>query len=274
MILILAAAIAATPPQAAASAQQQIAAPQSLLDEAAHALKVNRLEEARLMLQQAASSGQSGPRLDRLLAELAFDDGNYADAEARYTKLLKANPGDGEAAERGGIAALQLGHLNVARWFVEIAIRSPGATWRAWNAKGVVCDFDGDWAGADRAFKEALQRSPDEPEILNNEGWSHVLRGEWSHALPLLERAAALDPKSQRTANNLELAREALAENLPKRKAGESDTDFAARLNDAGVVAESQGHRARAIAAFSQALAASDSWYARAANNLSEVREQ
>jgi hypothetical protein len=37
------------------------------------------------------------------------------------------------------------------------------------------------------------------------------------------------------------------------------------------MVAEQQGDKARAIAAFSQAIAVNDTWFARAANNLKEA---
>ena len=93
-------------------------------------------------------------------------------------------------------------------------------------------------------------------------------------AVTPLEQASILDPKSARIQNNLELARAAIADHLPERRAGETDADFAARLNDAGVAAEERGDRARAIAAFSQALSVKDSWYARAANNLQEAQTQ
>ena len=46
------------------------------------------------------------------------------------------------------------------------------------------------------------------------------------------------------------------------------DQDWATRLNDAGVAAQIMGNRARAVAAFSQALEARGNWYDRAANNL------
>jgi tetratricopeptide (TPR) repeat protein len=98
-----------------------------------------------------------------------------------------------------------------------------------------------------------------------------MLRGQWQEALPLLERAGALEPKSHRIADNVELARAAIAEDLPRRRAGESDTDWSARLNDAGVIAAAGGQRQRAIAAFAQALEASSQWYQRAANNLAVV---
>jgi hypothetical protein len=82
-----------------------------------------------------------------------------------------------------------------------------------------------------------------------------------------------MDPGSRRIADNLELAKEALAGELPTRRPGEADGDWARRLNDAGVAAAILGDRERAKAAFSQALEASDSWYARAANNLEAIKQ-
>jgi tetratricopeptide (TPR) repeat protein len=111
-------------------------------------------------------------------------------------------------------------------------------------------------------------------EIVNNRGWSMLLRGRWVEALTFFEQAAALDRSSARIANNLELARAALAADLPKRLRDESDAKWAARLNDAGVAAQILGDRSRAVAAFSQALQASGRWYSRAANNLEGASAQ
>ena len=52
------------------------------------------------------------------------------------------------------------------------------------------------------------------------------------------------------------------------REPGESDSAWAARLNDAGVVSALIGDKRRATAAFTQALDVSGTWYSRAANNL------
>ena len=98
-----------------------------------------------------------------------------------------------------------------------------------------------------------------------------MLRGQWSEALAAFERAAALDPRLPRLANNLELARAALTSDLPGRRLNESDEDYAARLNDVGVVAAAARQGKRAEAAFSQAIELRSRWYARAADNLAAL---
>lgn len=242
------------------------------LVEAAHAIDAGRLDQARTMIARAVAAGEKGPPVERMLADLAFESGNLDEAFARYEVLLAQNPKDLLLAERTGIAALKLGHTARAAELLERSTASPATSWRGWNARGVIADLSHDWAAADAAYAEARKRSPDRAEISNNMGWSKLLRGDWPDALPLLMRAAQLDPKSRRIADNLELARTAVAEGLPRRRPRESDRDWAARLNDAGVMARLSGDKARAIAAFTQAIEARDVWYARAANNLGQAQ--
>lgn len=245
-----------------------VVSPAQPLTEAAHAIDTGRLDQARAMIASAVASGSKGAPVDRLLADLAFSSGHLDEAHARYQALYAQNPKNLLLAERAGIAALKVGNIGRAKELLELSTASPATSWRGWNARGVLADLSHDWAAADAAYVQARKRSPDQAEISNNMGWSKLLRGDWPDALPLLLRAAQLDPKSNRIAANLELARAAVAEGLPRRLPGESDKDWAARLNDAGVMARISGDNARAIAAFTQAIEARDLWYARAANNL------
>ena len=251
-----------------------LAAPQPQLLEASRALEAGRLDQAKAMIAQAVALKAPAAAVDRLLAELAFRDGRNAEALQRYLALLTTSPANGLYAERAAIAALKLGDVARAAELARRATASPAASWRAWNAQGVVADFQGDWAAADTSYRRASALAPDRAEILNNRGWSLMLRGAWHLALPLLQRAAALDPQAARTRHNLELVQVALAEDLPQRRPGESDQDYAARLNDAGVIAQIQGASARAVAAFSRAIETRGLWYRRAARNLALAQQQ
>lgn len=256
-LLLLAAAVAA-----AASP------PLAPLSEAAHAIAVGRLDQARIMISDAVMAGAKGDAVDRLLADLAFESGDFQSALVRYSALLGTHSGDLGLAERAGIASIRTGDVARAAILLERATTSPSASWRAWNARGVAADLRGEWDIADLAYSKALALKPNQPEIVNNLGWSLLVRGRWMDAMEQLERAAALDPKSRRAANNLDLARTAASRDLPQRRPGESDIDWAARLNDAGVMARVRGDQKRAIAAFAQAIEARSQWYERAANNL------
>ena len=251
-----------------ALAPAAIAAALPDLAEAKHAIQAGRLEQARAMVASAIGAGMKGDPVDRLLADLAFARGENANALARYTALLFAHPNEPKLLEPAAIAALRLGDTAKAEAFAARATRVPGVSWRAWNTRGAVADLRGDFAAADDFYQQALGLAPDRAEVLNNLGWSRILRGDWQGAVEPLERAAKLMPGSSRAANNLELARAAIDADLPARRSGETDEDWAARLNDAGMAAELRGDRARAVAAFARAIEARGSWYERAVNNL------
>ena len=258
MIALLAAALLAVDPTGG-------------LGHAVQALQAGRLDQARIMLDAAVKSGAEGEEVDRLLAELAFRSADWTAALDRYQRLAAAHPSEPLAFERAGIAAFHVGDLRRATAALNTATALPGASWRAWNARGAIADLRRDWDDADLAYDRALALEPDSAEVLNNRGWSLLLRGQWQEALQLLERAASLDSKSPRIADNLELARAAAAEDLPRRRGGEDNAEWAARLNDAGVMAAAGGDNQRAIAAFAQAIQASAQWFERAANNLAIV---
>ncbi|GAA4712242.1 tetratricopeptide repeat protein [Sphingomonas lutea] len=234
--------------------------------EAAYAIQAGRLDQARAMIAKQIAGGARGPIIERLLADLAFASGKHAEAFSRYESLTVN--GDAVLLERAAISAVKSGALDRAKPLADQAVAAPGASWRAWNVRGVAADLRNDFAVADESYRKALSATPDQPDVLNNLGWSHLLRGEWQQAAAALEKAVAAKGATQRARNNLELAKAAIASDLPRRAAGESDADFAARLNDAGVAAQIRGERQRAIAAFAQAIATRDSWYDRAARNL------
>ena len=241
------------------------------LDEASRALAAGRPEQARQMIAGAVAQGASGAALERLLADLAFAQADWPRALAGYRALLVSAPADAHLLQQAGLSALRANDSGEAARLLDKAVALPGAGWRAWNARGVAADRQQDWRTADTAYARAERLARDNAQILNNRGWSLLLRGQWSAALEPLARAAALAPAEPRIAANLDLARSALADGLPARRQGETGAQWAARLNDAGVVAFRRGDRHKAIAAFAQALETSDRWFARAANNLAYV---
>lgn len=259
--LLVAASVSAAPAVASETSGH-------LLAGASHALRANRLDQATVMVARAVEAGASGPALDRVMADLAYAKGNFAEALGTYEQLLKSSPRDQALLEPAAISAIKVGKLDRASSFLTTATSEDGASWRVWNACGVVADETRNWSRADQCYQQSIKLAPREAGPINNEGWSMLLRGNWQQALELFEQATMLDPRSERIADNLELAQAALASDLPTRKAGESDSAWAARLNDAGVAAVILGNKTRATAAFTQALDASGTWYARAANNL------
>lgn len=58
---------------------------------------------------------------------------------------------------------------------------------------------------ADRAYQRVIALLGPTPEILNNQGYSYLLRGDYKRARVALDAARAKDPDSVRVRNNLDL---------------------------------------------------------------------
>jgi Flp pilus assembly protein TadD len=65
---------------------------------------------------------------------------------------------------------------------------------------------------ADRAYAQAIRLGGPSPEILNNQGYSYLLRGDRRKARTILLQAQAKDPANPYIRNNLELLDQSLAE--------------------------------------------------------------
>ena len=241
------------------------------LDEAAYALSEGRALQARAMLGEAVRLGASGEPVDRLLADLDFSERRYAQSLARTRLLLRAHPDDTILLERAGLATLALGDTGEAEAFLRRAVRLGSARWRTFNGLGIVADRNGDWSVAEEAYARASALDHDPAVLFNNRGWSLLLQGRWEEAIGPLTQAVAAAPGHARYAANLALAEVAVDQDLPHRREGETGDAFAARLNDAGVVASVQGLERKAIAAFTRALEARSHYYERAASNLARI---
>lgn len=271
MIVTFALAMALADPAPVQPAEPSAPPSAISLSEAGRAIAAGRLDQARAMMGMAVAAGAKGEPVDRLLADLALARGENETALGLYKALIAEHPDESLLLERGGIAALRMGRLAEATDLLDRATRGPEASWRGWNARGAAADLQGRWDEADAAYARAEALDSSRAEIANNQGWSLMLRGRWAEALSRFERAAAINPKLPRLANNLELARAAMAAELPARMAGESDEAYAARMNDAGVVAAASGQAKRAEAAFAQAIELRSRWFARAADNLAAL---
>ena len=242
------------------------------LDEAEAALAAGRVEQTGKMVRQLASEGVSGPRFERLRGGEALAAGRNEEALRRFGNLAYRPGSPAGDREGAAIAAYRMGRKAEARVWVGQAMGMTGATWRAFNLCGALADEANDFSVADGCYARADALSPGRAEVANNRGWSLLLRGQWAMAASAFERALAIDPADRVARGNLDLARAALADDLPVRKPNESDSDFGRRLNDAGVMAQAAGSRDRAVAAFASSIETRSTWSPVTACNLEDVQ--
>lgn len=75
----------------------------------------------------------------------------------------------------------------------------------AWIGLAASYDRIGRFDLADRAYRTAIKLVGETAEILNNQGYSYMLRGNLSAARAKLQRAYLRDPNNPTIANNLRI---------------------------------------------------------------------
>jgi Tfp pilus assembly protein PilF len=207
-------------------------------------------------------------RLDLAEALLGLDNA----AAARDNFALVANdPGMRKQALQGiGIAALQLGEVEVARGvLLEVTAEDP-ALWRAWNALGVAHDLSQEREPARAAYGKALEHAPEPEIVLNNQGFSRLAAGDYDGARAAFEAALALRPDLTAARTNLQLCLG--FQNQYTDLIARADAQELPRLlNNLGYVALLKGDLPRAESYFARALEASPSFYPSAWRNLQVV---
>jgi Flp pilus assembly protein TadD len=94
------------------------------------------------------------------------------------------------------------------RYFRRAVEKAPGETRRdaeAWLGLAASYDRLRRFELADRAYAHAVKLLGPTPEILNNQGYSYLLRGDYRHAREKLVAARDLDPGNPFIQNNLDL---------------------------------------------------------------------
>jgi protein O-GlcNAc transferase len=120
--------------------------------------------------------------------------GATARAERCFREALERDPDMVEAL--ANLAHLLFTHERFAEALVcydRLVVLAPAAPGEVWNNRGV-CQRNLRTTGAEQSFRTALERRRDSPQILANLGFLLCEQRRHDEALPLLQRAHALDP--------------------------------------------------------------------------------
>jgi Flp pilus assembly protein TadD len=154
-----------------------------------------------------------------------FKSGNgateaHASADPVPTGTVATVIGEGETSNAGMLGAdpkddLSLGkqhfrqeNYGLAEHYFRRAAESHPRDAEAWLGLAASYDRLRRFELADRAYKQAIAIVGPSPEVLNNQGYSYILRGDYARARTKLAEARALDPKSPYILNNIGLLEE------------------------------------------------------------------
>ncbi len=120
------------------------------------------------------------------------------------------NPGDvkyypSDQPVRLGIQRFYEGNFGLAqRYFQDAVEKSPNDV-TAWTGLAASYDRLGRFDLADSAYTAAAKLEGETPQLLNNEGYSYMLRGDLKAARAKFQSALRIDPNNQTTLNNIKL---------------------------------------------------------------------
>lgn len=120
------------------------------------------------------------------------------------------NPGDvkyypSDQPARLGIQRYYEGNFGLAQQYFQDAVEKSPNDVTAWIGLAASYDRLGRFDLADQAYAAAEKLEGPTVRLLNNEGYSHMLRGDLKAARAKFQSALRLDPNNQTTLNNIKL---------------------------------------------------------------------
>jgi tetratricopeptide (TPR) repeat protein len=116
--------------------------------------------------------------------------------------LLGSDPNDDL---NQGKKQFRANNFGIAERYFRRAVESHPRDAEAWVGLAASYDRLRRFDLADRAYKQAVEIIGPSPELLNNQGYSYMLRGDYARARKTLLAAQAKDPGNLYIKNNLEL---------------------------------------------------------------------
>ena len=120
------------------------------------------------------------------------------------------NPGDvkyypSDQPARLGIQRFYEGNFGLAQQYFQDAVEKSPSDVTAWIGLAASYDRLGRFDLADQAYAAAAKLEGSTVRLLNNEGYSYMLRGDLKTARAKFQSALRLDPNNQTTLNNIKL---------------------------------------------------------------------
>jgi Flp pilus assembly protein TadD len=132
--------------------------------------------------------------------------------QVKPARLMPSDPNDDLSI---GKENFRQGNYGLAERYFRKAVESGPRDAEAWLGLAASYDRLRRFELADRAYEELIRIAGPTPEILNNQGYSYMLRGQFGRAREILMTARAKDPANPFIQNNLAL----LEESVRARKA-------------------------------------------------------
>lgn len=212
--------------------------------------------------------------LESLLAigDIHVSRGNAQLAGSAYRMALAVEEDNVHANEQVGLLLLKASRYEDAKTHLGKALAQAPACVRCANGLGVIADIAGDAETAQNYYEQVLKETPNSPPILNNYAYSLYLGGNWDRAEQIYRKLLSLVPNHAQGALNygLLLARQGQAK--PAFDAFKRVLTDAQAYNEIGYIFMMEKRYDEARQLFQRAISSSPTYFARAYENLEQVR--
>lgn len=129
--------------------------------------------------------------------------GNFKEADAIYSRVLKQNPDDANALHLSGVIAHQSGQSRKAVDLIERAVRLLPSVPMFFYNLGAACNALGEYEKAVENYQRALSLNPNYAEVYSNLGNTRKSQGKTDEAIACHRKAIELKPDFADAYNNL-----------------------------------------------------------------------
>ena len=223
--------------------------------------------------QKQAEAAPRDLETRRAMAQVYLEEERYGDALGLYQEILSNSPDDVDAEM--GLAWIwdELGVYRTAQQHAEIAAALSPSTPETFDLLGRIALHRKDPGAALNAFLASLALSPENPWVLADSGYAHLLRGEWEQAKDCLEHALKIRSSLTEARNHLGIALAQLGDREAALHQFQEVGSPATALNNLGTVYLAQNRLEEARAEFLKALRLQPG-YSRAQANLLQVESR
>lgn len=106
---------------------------------------------------------------------------------------------------RMGLEHFNRGNFGIAQRYFKDAVEKAPKDVTAWVGLAASYDRLRRFDLADQAYRQAIRLGGETPQVLNDQGYSYMLRGDLAGARKKFQKAYALDPTNPTIVNNLQL---------------------------------------------------------------------
>jgi Flp pilus assembly protein TadD len=189
-----------------------------------------------------------------------------------FEEILNLEPANALALFGQGLVFLTKNEPTGAEQKLRRALELDSTLWQAYACLGIIYDRQKRFTAALDEYDKALAINPSSAAVLNNQGMSYYLIGDYEKSVHSFMAALRIDRENARIYNNLGLAFAGLGRYDEAFGAFKNGRNEAGAYNNVGCIYMIEQKYGKATEALQKAMAASPNFYVKAQENIDRLQ--